>query len=67
LKLSEFKDEFGLGLNETVKLKRVLARQIPSAEEAAAIESSGSSAEGANAAVMGTNFIVSLVLAASLN
>ena len=50
-----------------MELKRVLARQIPSAEEAAAIESSGSSAEGANAAVMGTNFIVSLILAASLN
>ena len=54
-------------MNETVTLSRVLARQIPSKEEAAAIESSGESSEAASASVMAGNFIISLILAASLN
>jgi len=48
-------------------LTSFVPRQIPSEAEAAAIASSGESSESASAAAMGSNFLVSLILAASLN
>ena len=44
-----------------------IPRQIPSEEEAAAIESGGESTEVGSSSVMGGNFILNLILAASLN
>ena len=44
-----------------------IPRQIPSEAEAESIEDSGSSSETSSTVVMLTNFIVSLILAASLN
>ena len=45
----------------------VVPRQIPSEEEAVAIESGGESTEAGSSIVMGGNFILNLILAASLN
>jgi len=59
-------EEIGFEDKITV-LTSFVPRQIPSEAEAAAIASSGESSESASAAAMGTNFLVSLILAASLN
>ena len=45
----------------------VAPRQIPSEQEAVAIESGGESTEVGSSVVMGGNFVLNLILAASLN
>ena len=60
--------EYGdISVEEEYTVVRPLPRQIPSAAEAAAIEGAGATSEVASTAVMGGNFIISLILAASLN
>jgi len=48
-------------------LETFIPAQIPSAEEAAAIEGAGGSLGGASSGVMAGNFLMSLAMAASLN
>jgi len=67
LTMDQFTDSDGLSLPRQETLVKFIPRQIPSAAEAAAIEDSGSSSETSTAAAGATNFIVSLILAASLN
>lgn len=52
--------------NDTTLLVEV-PRQIPSEAEAVAIESGGESSEIGSSSIMGGNFVVNLILAASLN
>ena len=66
LNLDSYTDEFGQSMGNTTMLIEV-PRQIPSETEAAAIESGGESTEVGSSSVMGGNFILNLILAASLN
>ena len=60
--------EYGdISVEEEYTVVRPLPRQIPSAAEAAAIEGAGATSEVASTAVMSGNFIISIILAASLN
>ena len=67
LNLSEFTDEYGQTLGNDTILIVDAPRQIPSEEEAQAIEKGGESSEAASSSVMGGNLILNIILAASLN
>ena len=67
LNLSQFTDEYGQAMADGTILEVEIPRQIPSQEEADALEESGETAEGTSSITMGSNFILNLILAASLN
>ena len=67
LNLSRFTDEFGQPMADGLEMEVVVPRQIPSEEEAKTLETTGETAENASFSVMGGNFIINLLLVASLN
>ena len=67
LNLNSFTDEYGQSLGNDTTLIVEVPRQIPSEEEADALEKGGETSEATSSSVMGGNFIVNLILAASLN
>ena len=67
LNIENFVDTIGLSLRRDATLQSFIPRQIPSEAEAAAIENSGASSGDVSTGAMAGNFVVSLILAASLN
>ena len=67
LNLNSFTDEYGQSMGNDTTLIVEVPRQIPSEEEAEALEKGGETSEATSSSVMGGNFIVNLILAASLN
>ena len=65
--MGNFTDPNGLEIDGYANVISFVPRQIPSAAEAAAIEDSGTSSEASSSSAMMTNFIISMVLACSLN
>ena len=65
--MGDFSDPNGNEIDGYANVISFVPRQIPSEAEAAAIEDSGSSSEAGSAGAGLTNFIVSLILSASLN
>ena len=65
--MGAFSDPSGEEIDGYANVMSFVPRQIPSEAEAAAIESSGDSAGASTTTAGATNFIVSLILAASLN
>ena len=67
LNMERFTHPDGLEMAGYAIMTSFVPRQIPSEAEAKSIEDSGSSSETSSTVVMVTNFLVSLILAASLN
>ena len=65
LNLSKFKAKNGSRMRSTI-LTVLLPRQM-NIDEAATIEAAGSTAESASTAAVGTNFVINIMLSASLN
>ena len=67
LNLSQFTDEYGQPMEDGQIIEVEVPRQIPSEEDAVAIEATGQTSETGCFAVMGSNLVVNFILAASLN
>ena len=67
MNLEKYTDSDGLSLPRNLTLTAFIPRQIASEAEAASIESAGSSTEDTTASIMISNFIVTLIMAGSLN
>ena len=67
LNIDQITDEYGQSLPNGTSMIVDAPRQIPSEEEAVALEQSGESSETASLSVMGGNLVVNFLLAAALN